>query len=80
MKAARWLANLTIGAIVLFVSLYFIISLCVTFFKLTGRVVEGRPMFFELETPTWPSLLMFQAICVAILGVSFLLRNKLRKS
>ncbi len=78
MRAAAWLANVLIGAVVLIACLYFVISLCVTFFKLTGQIVEGQPMYFDLRTPTWVGLLIFQSICVAILGVGFYLRSKLR--
>lgn len=78
MKAAKWLASFMIGAIILFVSLYFVISLCVTFFKLTGRIVENQPMFFDLQTPTWASLFIFQVACIAILAAGFFLRHRLR--
>jgi len=78
MKIARWIASFFIGAIVLVVSLYFVISLCVAFFKITGRIVEGQPMFFELRTPAWTGLLIFQAVCLAVLGICFFLRSKLR--
>ena len=80
MKMAKWLANLMIGAIILLVTPYFVISLCVAFFKLTGWVTEGQPMYFDLKTPTWAGLLIFQAACVAILCVGFFLRRKLRSS
>jgi len=78
MKIAKRLANLVLGAIILLVSLYFVISLCVAFFKLSGRIVENRPMYFEMPTPTWASLFIFQAACVAILAAGFFLRRKLR--
>jgi uncharacterized membrane protein len=79
MNAAKWLANFTIGGIILLVSLYFVISLCVAFFKLTGQLIEGEPMYLDLQTPTWMDLLIFQAACVAILGVGFFLRRKLQR-
>ncbi len=78
MNAARGVARLALAAIVLFVSLYFAISLGVAFFKLSGAIVEGQPMYFELETPTWPELVLFQAACIAILGVAFFLRRQLQ--
>ena len=78
MKMAKWLANIMIGAIILLVTPYFVISLCVAFFKLTGWITEGQPMYFDLKTPTWAGLLIFQVACVAILGVGFFLRRKLR--
>lgn len=78
MKLAKWLANFTISAVILFVGLYFVISLCVAFFKLSGQITEGQPMYFDLQTPTWAGLLMFQAGCVVIMGLGFFLRRKLR--
>lgn len=77
MRFLIWLARFLIGVVVLMVTLYFVISLGVTYFKLTGRIVEGERMFYEMHTPTWAGLLIFQAICVAILTVAFFLRAKL---
>ena len=79
MKLAKWLANFAINAVILFVGLYFVISLCVAFFKLSGQITEGQPMYFDLQTPTWGGLLMFQAACVAIIALGFFLRRKLRR-
>lgn len=78
MRVAKWLANFAISAIILLVSLYFVISLCVAFFKLTGQITEGQEMFFDLQTPKWAGLLYFQAVCVLIIGLGFFLRRKLR--
>jgi hypothetical protein len=74
-----WLARFVIGLVVLIVTLYFVISLAVTYFKLTGRIVEGQRMFWEMYTPTWAGLLAFQAVCVAILAVALFLRARLPK-
>lgn len=79
MKLAKWLANFAISSVILFVGLYFVISLYVAFFKLSGQITEGQPMYFDLQTPTWAGLLMFQAGCVAIMGLGFFLRRKLRR-
>lgn len=78
MNVARKFARLAFGAIIIFVGLYFAISLGVTFFKLSGEIIEGQPMYFDLATPTWLELLTFQAACVAIMGIGFLLRRKLQ--
>lgn len=78
MTASKWLAKLALGAVTVFVSLYFTISLCVAFFKISGRLVEGQPMYFDLQTPTWPELLMFQLACGAIMGIGLRLRRKLQ--
>ena len=58
MRVLIWFARFLIGVVVLIVTLYFVISLGVTYFKLTGRIVEGRRMFFEMHTPTWAGLLI----------------------
>lgn len=78
MALIKWFANFIIGAIVLFVGLYFVISLCVAFFKITGQVAEGQSMFFDMQTPTWAGLLAFQMVSLAILGLCFFIRGKLR--
>lgn len=78
MNVAKWVANFIVGAIVLFVGLYFVISLCIAFFKITGQLVEGQPMFFDAQTPTWTGLIIFQIVSVTILGICFFLRGKLR--
>jgi len=74
-----WFARFVIGVVVLIVTLYFVISLSVTYFKLTGRIVEGQRMYLDLYTPSWPGLLTFQAVCVAILVIALYLRSKLPK-
>jgi hypothetical protein len=79
MRVLTWFARFAIGIVVLIVTLYFVISLSVTYFKLTGRIVEGQRMYLDLYTPTWPGLLTFQAGCVAILVVALYLRSKLPK-
>ncbi len=77
MRVLIWFARFLIGVVVLIVTLYFVISLGVTYFKLTGQIVEGKRMFFEMYTPTWAGLLTFQAISIAILTVALFLRAKL---
>lgn len=77
-KVAIWLASFVVGTVIFIVSGYFVVSLIVTYLKLTGAV-EGERMFHDFRTPSWIGLLGFQAICVAILGVGFFLRAKLAK-
>ena len=74
-----WLARFVIGVVVLIVTLYFAVSLSVTYLKLTGRIIEGQRMYLDMETPTWAGLLAFQAICVAIFAGALYLRAKLPK-
>lgn len=76
-RVAKWLALFAIGTVVLVVGFYFVISLCIAWFKLSGSLVEGAPMFFDLHTPRWGPLLAAQAACVAILGTGLFLRRKL---
>lgn len=76
MKIANGLADFTIGGIIYFSSVCLVISLVVVYFKLSG-FVEGQPMLFDLETPPWTGLLIFQSICVAFLCIGFFLRHKL---
>jgi len=78
LRIAKWLASFLIGAVILFVGFYFVISLCITYFKLTGGLIEGAPMYFDLRTPRWGPLLTAQALCVAILALGFFLRSKVR--
>ncbi len=73
MRLIRWLVNFIAGATIAFVGLYLVISLCVLFFKLTGQLSDG-PMYFDLQTPTYGGLLLFQGICIAIIAVCFRVR------
>ena len=79
LKVLNWLARFVIGVVVLIVTLYFVISLAVAYFKLTGRIVEGQRMYLDMYTPTWAGLLIFQAVCVVILAVGLFLRAKLSR-
>jgi UDP-N-acetylmuramyl pentapeptide phosphotransferase/UDP-N-acetylglucosamine-1-phosphate transferase len=78
-KAARYLANLAIGAVLMVVGLCFVVSLCVLFFKLNGQLAEGEPMYMDLATPTWGGLLLFQAGCAVVLAACILLRRALAR-
>ena len=73
MRLTRWLVNFLTGTIFAFVSFYFVISICIFFFKLTGLVSDG-PMYFEMQTPTYAGLLRFQAISIAIISACFAVR------
>ena len=78
MKIAIWLANFSVSSVLLLVGLYFVISLCVAFFKLSGQITEGQQMLFDMQTPTWAGLLTFQGTSAAILGIALVLRRRLR--
>jgi len=43
-----------------FVCPYFVISICIVFFKLTGLLSDG-PMYLDLQTPSYAGLFKFQA-------------------
>jgi len=73
MRLIRWLVNFLAGTIIAFVTFYFVISICILFFKLTGLVSDG-PMYFEMQTPTYAGLFQFQAICIAIISACFAAR------
>ena len=77
MKALKWLANFLVSTFILIASFYLVISMGITYFKLTGRISDGR-MYMDLRTPDWLSLVVFQAICIVVIAVGFGLRRKLR--
>lgn len=73
MKIIRWLVNFLAGATAIFVSLYLIISICILFFKLTGQLSDG-PMYFDMQTPIYGGLFLFQAFSIAIILVCLAVR------
>ena len=73
MRLIRWLVNFSASTVVALVSFYFVISICILFFKLTGLVSDG-PMYRELQTPTYAGLFRFQAISMAIISACFAVR------
>ena len=58
-KLAKALVRLVISLTAIVVTLYFVIALCVAFFKITGTLATGAPMYLDLRTPSWPPLLVF---------------------
>ena len=58
------------------VLLYFVISVCIVFFKATGVLVDG-PMYFDFQTPSYVALFLFQLACVPVLLGTAWLRSKL---
>lgn len=73
MRLLRWLINFVAGTIAAIVTLFFVVSLFILFFKLTGQLTDG-PMYFEMQTPSYTGLLLFQAICIAVISACFALR------
>jgi len=74
MRLIKWIVNFLAATIIVFVSLYLVISVCILFFKLTGQLSEG-PMFFDMQTPTYIGLLLFQAISFVIIFACFFVRG-----
>jgi hypothetical protein len=64
-----------LSATIAFTTLYFVISLCVLLFLLTGQLTQGGVMFFEMRTPTYAKLLTFQVICTAVILACLALRK-----
>ncbi len=79
MKVIRWIINFISGAIVAIVFLYFVISLAVTFFILTGMLTDGQPMYIDLKTPPLYGLTIFQVISFSIISICILIRAKIGK-
>lgn len=75
MQLNKWFTNFLTAVVILFVSLYFVISICVLIFKLTGKLQDG-PMIFDLFVPSYPVLFLFQGGCLAILAACFYVRGK----
>lgn len=80
MKVAKWIANFIISTIILLVTLYLVISICVGYLMMTNVITVGQPMYFDLQTPSWGNLLIFQSICVVILVCGFFSRHRLKSS
>jgi len=66
MRYVRAVINFLAATVIVFVTLYFVTSLCILVFKVTGLLVDG-PMYFEMRTPTYEALFIFQCICIAII-------------
>jgi len=73
MQLIRWLVNFLAATTVSLISFYFVISICILFFKLTGLVSDG-PMYFDLQTPSYAGLFKFQAISIGIISACFAVR------
>ena len=62
------------------VGLYFVISVTVLILKITGRLKEGLPMYFDTTTPAYSELLLFQVASVAVLLACLYLRGLLKRN
>ena len=71
----RSILNALAGFVIALSGLYLVISLCILYFKLTGRLTDG-PMYFDIQTPAYGPLLLFQGISIAIIAACFLARAK----
>ena len=79
MKAVRWIINFICATIIIFVGLYFVVSVAISFFVLSGQLTVSQPMYHEMVTPSLISLLFYQATSIAILTVCVLIRAKVGK-
>ena len=79
MKAVRWVINFICATTIIFVGLYFVVSVAISVFILSGQLTTGQPMYSEMLTPSLVSLLMYQATSAAILIVCILIRAKVGK-
>jgi hypothetical protein len=79
MHIARLIASVLLYLFGLFVFLYFVISVCVAFFIFSGTLSIGQPMFFDITTPSWHALLLFQFGCVVVMSAAFILGAKLAR-
>ena len=79
MKIVRWIINSICATIIIFVGLYFVISVAISIFILSGKLTVGQPMYSEMVTPSLLSLFIYQATSTAILIVCVLIRAKVGK-
>ena len=79
MRVLLAIANFLIGAVMLVASMNLAFFLVIAYLKLTGGIVEGRPMYRELGTPLWGPVLAVLAGSVAIIGLGYFLQRKLRQ-
>jgi len=79
MKVIRWIINFVCGSVAAITFFYFITSLTITVFILTGMFTVGEPMFIDLNTPSLLGLLKFQILSAAIISLCILARAKFGK-
>lgn len=75
---ATWVGRIANGIVLSIATFYFVVSISVAYFKLTGQIIEGERMYLDLRTPSWGSLLTFQAACVAVIAAGLVVRRLLR--
>ena len=79
MKAVRWIINFICATILIFVGLYFVVSVAISFFILSGQLTVDQPMYHEMVTPSLVSLFLFQATSIVIFIGCILIRAKVGK-
>lgn len=75
MRLVRWVVNSLAAVVIAGVFLYFVISLCIVFFKATGLLTSGPMLFDDMDVPSYASLLLFQAVSLALMGTCLLVRG-----
>jgi hypothetical protein len=78
MRIAKWILRLFLAIIVVVLTPYFSIGVCIAVFKATGVLADGSEMFFDLRTPSWSSLLIFLFGSAALLGACVYAHKRLR--
>lgn len=68
MKILKAFTRFLISSIVLLSTLYAVLTACIVFLKLSGTLAEGRPMYIDMEVPTWTELIIVEAVCLAVVG------------
>lgn len=72
----RIFLRLVVSLLFAVVFAYFVVSVCIGLFKVTGVLTDG-PMYFEFHTPSYAALFLFQAACVPVLLSTAWLRGRL---
>jgi hypothetical protein len=79
MHIGKAVLNLVNTLVMVFVGFYLVVSLCILGLKLTGRLGDG-PMYFEMQTPGYAQLLLFQAASIAALCAGAYFRRLLKQA
>lgn len=69
MNILRELIRFLISATVLISTLYAVTTACIAVLKLSGKISDDRPMFIDMETPTWTDLFIIEVACLAVIGI-----------
>lgn len=68
MNILKAITRFLISSIVLISTLYAVLTACIVFLKLSGTLAEDRPMYIDMEVPTWTELIIVESVCLAVVG------------